>query len=360
MTSTSSARLAILLLLAVVAVVPVGAAAQSRQRGSVMADYDPSMGVRVTSPDGSVQLTAPVGALDGPATFSQEALDPPGAAGGGVRLTRAFKLEAAGADRRPITRFARPLRLVVRYDETDLDALKVKPGALRLFYQDASAAWRMIPTEVDTSGRVLRAEVDHFTLFAMGTTGVNDTFDRPNSTTELGTATSGQVWRTDGTIWGICANAACAIGPPGAGHYTRINSGVLAQDVAVTIQPRATGAVGPAGILLNVTADWNTNLLYVDLDPAGEIEVWTLTGGNWSNGPIARQATAKTGDIAHTLEAYANNGSLIVLVDGTQLLGPLVVPTAPADATYVGMFVDTTETEAGWPRYADFQAIPGS
>lgn len=146
------------LVLLALALAPAGAQAQAPGRGAVLADYDPAMGVRVTSPDGAVQLTAPTGALDKPATFSHEALEAPGAVGGGVRLVRAFKLEATGADKRPVARFARPLRLVVRYGDGDLAALKVRPTALRIFYQDANAAWHVVPTVVDVTGRVLRAD----------------------------------------------------------------------------------------------------------------------------------------------------------------------------------------------------------
>ena len=168
MTVTPSARPIFLALLLALALGPIDASAQARPKGQVMAHYDPAMGVRVSSPDGAVQLTAPTGALDKPATFSHEAIDPPAPAGS-FRMSRAFKLEAAGSDKKPIKKFARPLRLVVRYDDADLAALKVKPSALRLLFQDDASAWHVVPTTVDASGRTLRADVDHFTTFAAGT-----------------------------------------------------------------------------------------------------------------------------------------------------------------------------------------------
>jgi hypothetical protein len=348
-----------LALLCALLATPLGAEAQSGGRGAVKADYDPSLGVRVTSPDGGVQLTAPTGALTEPATFSHESIDPPGAVGGGVRLSKAFKLEAQATDKKAIKRFARPLRLVVRYDDADLAALKVRPSALRLFYQDDSSAWRVIPTTLDSTARTLRAEVDHFTVFAAGTAGPGDTFDRADSATGLGAATTGQTWQTDGTTWGICGNAACAIAPPGGGNYVRVDSGYADQDVAVTILPRAAGATGPAAVLANVTPDWNSHLVYVGLDPAGRIEVWTLTAGSWSNGAVYSQATDKTGTTARTLEARTNAGNLTVLVDGVAQLGPVAIPASPAGATFAGLFVDTSEPPERWTRYEDFQAAPG-
>lgn len=357
MTATRNARaFAACLLLALA--LPTGAGADPGGKGAVQADYDPSMGVRVNSPDGAVQLTAPTGALDKAATFSHEAIDPP-TPSGNLRLTRAFKLEAAGNDKQPIHKFARPLHLVVKYDDAEVSKLKVKPSALRLFYQDdATSVWHLVPTAVDASGHALRADVDHFTTFGAGTAGVSDAFDRGDSATTLGTATSGQAWRTDGTTWGVCANAGCAIGPAGGGNYVHVDSGGVAQDVAVTVQPRTGSAVGQAGILADVTTDWSTNLLYVGLDPGGLVEVWTLVNGTWSNGAIARQQTSNTGASAHVLEAQAGSGSLTVLIDGAAVLGPIAVPTPPADATNAGLFVDTTEPSGAWPRYNDFQAIP--
>lgn len=357
--TTATRRIVRLALLVIVlALVPFAAEAQTPRRGTVAADYDPSLGVRVTSPDGAVELTAPSGALNQSATFSHEALEPPGAVGGGVRLMRAFKLEAAGADRSPITHFSRPLRLVIRYTDAELAALGVRPTALRVFYQDSGSAWQPIATTVDAASRTLRADVAHFTVFAAGTAGAGDTFDRPDSAIELGTATTGQTWLTDGTIWGICGNAACAIGPAGGGNYVRIDSGYVDQSVAVTLPARAPGATGQAGILANVTPDWNTNLLYVGLDPTGKIEVWTLTGATWSASPIYSQVTDKTGATAHTIEARTIGGNLTVLIDGVGQLGPVAVPAAPADATFAGLFVDTTEPQANWPHYDDFQAAP--
>src|SRR5438067_188636 len=58
--------------------------AKGAPRGQVRADYDPKLGVRVTSPDGGVELTAPTGAVAEAATFTHESLDPPGQVGGGL------------------------------------------------------------------------------------------------------------------------------------------------------------------------------------------------------------------------------------------------------------------------------------
>jgi hypothetical protein len=338
---------------------PVAGAA--RGSGAVKADYDPGMGVRIASPDGAIELTAPVNALAEPATFSQETLAPPSPAGG-VRLARAFRLEAVGTGSgQPITRFAKPLRLVVRFTDADVSAVRARAAtALRIFYEDAAGVWKPIPTRVDVSAHTLSAEVDHFTTFGSGTLGIDDDFNRPDSAATLGSSTSGQSWQTDGSDWGICAAQACVFGPAGTGDYVRIDSGLTDQHVSVEIEPRTVGATGQAGILLGVTPDWNTNLLYVGLDPAGMLEVWTLTGGGtWSNGAVYSVATTYTGTTEHVLDAGTSGAALTVLIDGVQVLGGVTVPAAPADGTMVGLFVDGTESAANWPTYEDFTVTPG-
>jgi hypothetical protein len=335
-------------------------AAGGAGRGKVKADYDPKMGVRIASPDGKVQLTAPVGALDEAATFSNETIDPPGSVGGGVRLSKGFKLEAvSAADGRQLSRFAKPLRLVVGYDDADLAAVKGRATALRLFYQDAVGSWVIIPTTVDAAARTLSASVDHFTTFAVGTVQFSDDFQRPDNSTSLGVTTTGQSWQTDGSTWGICGAKACVFQPPGGGNYVRIDSGIPDQHVGVTVSARAPGATGQAGLLADVTADWSTNLEYVGIDPSGRVEVWTLVNGTWSSGPIAAVNTSYTGGSAHFLEYGVSGGALTVWVDGTQVLGPVTIPPPPSDATMAGLYVDATEPSANWATFDSFAVGPG-
>ncbi|HZQ99921.1 MAG TPA: hypothetical protein VFC93_14020 [Chloroflexota bacterium] len=368
MTVTRKLRvLAVAALVAAAALLPqpgaVGAqssAAGGVGRGKVKADYDPKMGVRIASPDGKVQLTAPVDALDEPATFSNETIEPPGSVGHGVRLSKGFKLEAASAaDGRQLSRFAKPLRLVVGYDDADLAAVKGRATALRLFYQDAVGSWVMIPTTVDTAARTLSASVDHFTTFAVGTVQFSDDFQRPDSSTSLGTTTTGQSWQTDGSTWGICGAKACVFQPPGGGNYVRIDSGIPDQHVGVTVSARVPGATGQAGLLANVTADWSTNLDYVGIDPSGRVEVWTLVNGTWSSGPIAAANTSYTGGSAHFLEYGVSSGTVTVWVDGTQVLGPVTIPAPPLGATMAGLYVDATEPSANWATFDNFAVGPG-
>src|SRR5205823_318450 len=75
----------------------VGAAGRARASGAIRADYDPRNGVRLTSPDGAVELTAPAGALGELATFQQAILPTP-VSRRGLRLARAFQLDASTID----------------------------------------------------------------------------------------------------------------------------------------------------------------------------------------------------------------------------------------------------------------------
>ncbi|HEY3110774.1 MAG TPA: hypothetical protein VGL23_18595 [Chloroflexota bacterium] len=528
------------------------------------ADYDPASGVRVTSPDGLVELTVPAGALGEIATFSHAGMAPP-AAGRGPRLARAFRLEAQAANGgRALTRFDRPLRLVVRYDDADLRAVRADASALGLFYQDAAGSWIAVPSVVDPAARTIKAAVDHFTVFAVGVSQCAlacDDFDRADAT-GLGTAVVGGAWRVrprDTTVFGLCAGQACAptstgegayatldatsadhsvqltvieptggsgaagavvrarggwdrfllaevstagqlilwrydgawtaldsatialaagsrhtlgvsthgssivvtwdgieqlavadvddpsataagiyigtadsrptlddvsvtpsndlpplptavpptcaapgsgasdgfkrkapagslgcadsgqswqnavdsawticddqracaLAPTGSSSWARIETGLTAQRVSATIAPRSAGAVGQAGILVGLTPDWTTSMLYVGLDAAGVAEVWSVVNGTWSSAPLASAPTGKDATSARTLEARTSGASLELFVDGARVLGPIQVPATPANGTMAGLYADTSGPIATWPQFSAFAVAPG-
>lgn len=541
-----------------------GATPRARPSGVVRADYDPRIGVRVTSPDGAVEVTVPAGAVGELATFSHADVPTP-PAGRGPRLARAFRLEASTVNgNRPVTRFDRPLRLVTRYTDDDLRALRTPATALGLYYQDPAGAWIGVPSTVDPAARTITAAVDHFTVFAVGASQCAlacDDFDRPDATV-LGSALVGGSWRLrprDATVFGLCGGRACAptstgdgayaavettsadhsvqltvtqpvggtggagavvrarsgwdrfllaevtpvgqlilwrydggwtalasatvalapgsqhtlgvsangativvawdgaeqlsatdvvdaaatgaglyvgtaggrptlddfsvtasnalapastpiaatctpggagasdgfgrsappgwlgcadsgqawqnapdsawttcgdalacpLVPAGGSSWTRIETGLTAQRVSATIAPRPAGARGQAGLVLGLTPDWSTNMLYVGLDSAGVAEIWTVVNGAWSSSAVASVATSKDAAVARRLEARASGSAVTVLVDDAPVLGPVAVPTPPANGTMAGLFADLTGPVAEWPRFGAFAATAG-
>lgn len=121
---------------------------------------------------------------------------------------------------------------------------------------------------------------------------VSDTFDRPDSTTSLGTADTGQVWAAlDGT-WGIETNRAYT---PGGGldRQAVVESGASDVTVEVTVPVVTTGA-GVVGRSVDGSNYW----------------LWTWEAG------VPRMALYKRVGGGHTL---VGSYSLAALPDGSRL-----------------------------------------
>jgi hypothetical protein len=189
-------------------------------------------------------------------------------------------------------------------------------------------------------------------------TGAADAFDRVDAGT-LGRADSGRDWLSDGSTWGVCASQACPLAPPSSGNYVRVETNLTDQRVTVRLPARPAGAIGQAGLIGRVTADWNTYMLWVGVDPAGAVEVWTLVGGVWSSGPIASASTGLDATVDRVLQARASGTTLTIWVDGRQVLGPVTIPAPPPGATWAGLYADTNGPPSSWPRFDDFAVAPG-
>lgn len=185
--------------------------------------------------------------------------------------------------------------------------------------------------------------------------GAADGFDRADAVA-LGAADSAQSWETDGSSWGICASQAClGANPTGSvGNYARIETNLTDVRVAVTIDRPATGTVSQAALLARVTPDWARYQLYIGIDPLGTIDVWELSDGNWEQ--RVTSATAFGASRVRRLEARVGANTLDVYVDGQLLLGGVIVQPPPPGATRAGLFADTSDASAHWPRFDDFVA----
>jgi hypothetical protein len=89
----------------------------------------------------------------------------------GQAALRAFRFEASNAAGQPVTTFAKPYTLRVRYTDQMLTATGVKdPSTLTLVYWNGSAWVRMLPCQgcgVDTAQKVVTVVANHFTEFAL-------------------------------------------------------------------------------------------------------------------------------------------------------------------------------------------------
>jgi hypothetical protein len=165
------------------------------------------------------------------------------------------------------------------------------------------------------------------------------------------------VWQTDGSVWGIEDGQAYVVGPAGAVNYVRVldrTPPVVPLDQTVTLTVASRSFSGQVALISRVTPDWNSYLLWVGADSAGNVEVWTLVGGEWSPGPVATGTATLPPTGPFTIEASAVGTSLTVRVDGA-LVTSATVPVPPASATAPGMYVDTTGP-APWARLTDFRA----
>jgi hypothetical protein len=104
-----------------------------------------------------------------------------------------------------------------------------------------------------------------------------------------------------------------------------------------------------------VTPDWNTYLLWVGTDAAGNLEVWTLVNSTWT-GPIASGSVGASFPMA--IETTTSGTTLTVRVNNSVVSGlsGVAVPAPPSNATDAGMYVDTTG--AVWGRLDGFSVAP--
>lgn len=139
----------------------------------------PDTPARLTAPGGRVALDIPAGAVAQRARFEYRSLAARRLASGWTGLALEFELTArpasGGPKAPPLTRFEKPLQLTV-----DLTGL-VDGNALGPYktwfvgYRDETTGqWVSLPVVDFQPGPVLTVEVDHFTPFGAGATGVED------------------------------------------------------------------------------------------------------------------------------------------------------------------------------------------
>jgi RHS repeat-associated protein len=130
----------------------------------------------LVSADGRVTVRLPAAAADQNLRVTHQYLRarghgrplPPSEGIFGRRSLAAFFLDAATPQGAPVTRFAAPLAITVRYTPEQLLALGIAEADLVLAYYDEQARqWIALPTTIDRAARTATAPVDHFTPFTL-------------------------------------------------------------------------------------------------------------------------------------------------------------------------------------------------
>lgn len=192
---------------------------------------------------------------------------------------------------------------------------------------------------------------------ADSTTTFGNPTPTPGTWNYSGYAESGLPWQTDGTIWGRQGGQGY-LASAGVGGYIRVvdqPTPVIPTDLTITMTVASSDFTGQVGVFSRLTPDWNTNMLWVGVDSSGAVEVWTLIGGVWSNGPVQTGSATLPASGPFTLTAAVIGSSLSLGVDGSSVaLSPgFSVPNPGGSATGVGVYVDSTGAEP-WARITSF------
>ena len=165
-----------------------------------------------------------------------------------------------------------------------------------------------------------------------------------------GQAETGQPWQTDGSVFGIASNQAYAVSPTGQGNYARLDSS-LSADGSVAITLRNSSFDGQAGFFARTSSDWYTYMAWVGTDSSGNVQVWELVNGTWSE--IAT-GTISSPSYPLTLKATFSGTGLTVRANGFLVaLSPSVTLNSTSSTSgRVGIYVDTTGTTP--PKIDDF------
>ena len=147
--------------------------------------FDAATDQRFSMGDGSrVEASAGAFAEGGQALLSVRPIPDLTSAAGAEPISFGYRLQAysLGDDgRQPVTHFNRPVTLVIPFTAAQLQALGITAAQLvPAYWDEASASWKPVETVSvitdDTGGGVVQVSVEHFTDYALVTSGGHSVF----------------------------------------------------------------------------------------------------------------------------------------------------------------------------------------
>lgn len=140
-------------------------------------------------------------------------------------------------------------------------------------------------------------------LAAPGQSEIRDTFSRPNSTSDLGIADTGQAWTVSSGVWGIDASRAYASTPPGEAF---VEAGIA----DVVVQAAITHG-GDNGLVFRITG---TGSFLMARFGADKVELYRKQSGTFTllasvayAIALGAIATLKVRAVGSAIEVYAND-----------------------------------------------------
>lgn len=162
---------------------------------------------------------------------------------------------------------------------------------------------------------------------------ITDRFNREDSASSLGVATSGQTWVADAGTWGIAGNRAYMVAQSGDSLAT-INSGLSNIDYSADFVYATDG-----GIIFR-SVDVN-NYWLVLLPPAtNRLQLYKRTGAA-SYTQVANPIVSLLPGASYNLRLTANGSAINVYLDDTLVIGPITDATY-STATRVGIRQNAT------------------
>lgn len=135
---------------------------------------------------------------------------------------------------------------------------------------------------------------------------VTDDFNRADSTTTLGSATTGHVWVPfTGTVWGISSNKAYIQNSAGSQTIAYVETGVADVTIEVTVNKSdATNSINRMGVAFRISDE--SNYLFAKFTGSNQLAIFKVVAGSGTQ-------------LGTTTVTFSNNSVLKVVLSGNQI-----------------------------------------